>query len=560
MFYHQRLREAAHAAIADDAPPRAARAVRRAGSSATGGDPGQLAYHCAARRRARARRALGDRRRRAARAQLAWGLAADWYARALALGASAPAARAQLARVPVPRRQARRRGRRVLDARARRGRPAMRSLARARRRGVPQARRARARRSRSSTACSRAAASRATRNRARSVAARGRASPRAGSRRSRRRPQPVDDVLAAAYRVIASFLSTPYPIESLEYVLRGVALAERTGDRAAHAHGHGDARRRTSRRLARPVRRSRDRERAAARRRRAARRTRAWSRPAPTGMLATLRGDWAGMRAAHAEAERDLPAARPRALVGGLVPAHATGRSASYYAGEPARALELLDELDRHQPTICSRARCSARAAAARSSLDRRPRARARARPRCSSAPRPRIRAWPRSIARCSCGELALAEHDWARARARSAHELARSARAQWLSAMPAISAMVDVIAATAEIGLGDRAAAPRAPARSRARAVPPRPRVVLRGDRAAAVGRRPSTCSATTRPSRRVLARAAAVADERGGQVDRLAIAALDRRPRSRPGSSGPAVAWSTGSMIEEEPAWQRR
>src|SRR5262249_58415346 len=46
-----------------------------------------------------------------------------------------------------------------------------------------------------------------------------------------------DDVIASADRVIACFLSTPYPIESFEYVMRGITLAERTGDRAAHSMG-----------------------------------------------------------------------------------------------------------------------------------------------------------------------------------------------------------------------------------------------------------------------------------------------------------------------------------
>src|SRR5262249_26225016 len=37
-----------------------------------------------------------------------------------------------------------------------------------------------------------------------------------------RRDRPVDDDVAAAYRVIASFLSTPYPLESFEYVMHGI--------------------------------------------------------------------------------------------------------------------------------------------------------------------------------------------------------------------------------------------------------------------------------------------------------------------------------------------------
>src|SRR5262249_19327453 len=63
-------------------------------------------------------------------------------------------------------------------------------------------------------------------------------------------------------------------------------------------------------------------------------------------------------------------------------------------------------------------------------------------------------------------GELALAEGDWARAEA-IGNELARYTRAHWLSALPAIGAMIDTLLATAELGKGDPA-----PARARARAL----------------------------------------------------------------------------------------
>ena len=116
-FYHQRLRDAAHGR--DDAPTRGARVHRRfaAWLEREAGRRGSARVSLAARRRARrAPRAGAIAAADAARAQLAWGLAADWYGRALELGAdsvAAPAAR----RVPVPRRQARRRGDRVRDAR-----------------------------------------------------------------------------------------------------------------------------------------------------------------------------------------------------------------------------------------------------------------------------------------------------------------------------------------------------------------------------------------------------------------------------------------------------------
>ena len=67
-----------------------------------------------------------------------------------------------------------------------------------------------------------------------------------------------------------------------------------------------------------------------------------------------------------------------------------------------------------------------------------RPRRRARARRASSTRARRAARASPSIYRHVFAGELALAERDWPRASA-IGEELARSARSQWLSAMPAI-------------------------------------------------------------------------------------------------------------------------
>jgi len=144
--------------------------------------------------------------------------------------------------------------------------------------------------------------------------------------------------------------------------------------------------------------------------------------------------------------------------------------------------------------------------------------------------------------------ELALAEHDWARAAA-LADNLTRSARAQWLSVLPALTAIIDVIAATADIGratLGDRAAAQRA--RTAARRLYRRGRPSFYAATALRLAAQAETLLGGDASA--LYAEAAQVAEERGGRVDRLAIAAL----RGAPADAGPlarAVAWSTGGMI---------
>ena len=306
VFYHQRLRDAAAAAL-DRA--RHAHALHRRYAELFERERGDAGS---------ARVSLGRGRRtpRAPRARRSppptprapssrgrsppTGTAARWSS---AADVARPAREAR--RGAVPRRQARARPR-PSSRRSPRETGDRRSLARARRRVVHQARRARARPRRSSTACSRGAASRARAAARASACARalGVAARWLVPRRCAARAHRPTRSLTAAYRVIASFLSTPYPIESFEYVLRGIAIAERAGDRAAHGDGHGDARRVSRGRLARPVRRSRDRDARSGSRSRAARRIRAWSPPARPASSRRCAATGAGCAIAHEEGQQ----------------------------------------------------------------------------------------------------------------------------------------------------------------------------------------------------------------------------------------------------------------
>jgi hypothetical protein len=147
-------------------------------------------------------------------------------------------------------------------------------------------------------------------------------------------------------------------------------------------------------------------------------------------------------------------------------------------------------------------------------------------------------------------GELALAEGDYPRARALG-EELERSARKQWLSMLPAMQAMIDVVIATAEIGCaaaGDSAAARSA--QRRAKALYRRGKfsfyapagLRLWGQAEQLLGDRPR--------AQELFARARRSASERGGKVDQLAIAALVGAPLD-PGPLGFAVSWFTGGVI---------
>ena len=544
VFYHQRLRETADAAMTD-AARRTLHQRFAQWFEATTCDAGQLAYHWSAAghptRAAHWSIVAGE----AAQAQLAWGVASDWFARAVALGTATIPVRAQLAqclflggklaqaaeefltlaeadsdgdrwRVRAAEAYLKLgeldRGTKLLDAiLARRGQ-----------------RRARNR----ATSVIRAV----------SVAARWLAPVRVKQR-------PVDDVLSSVYRVIASFLSTPYPIESLEYVLRGVALAETTGDRAAHAMGMamlsayvatGSLGRFGDRAIANAQRLSAQ-----------------SGAPYPgmvvagaSGMLATLRGNWTGMRRAHTEAETVCKRL-------GLERSWEASFLRTYwalgelYAGEAPRALELLAGLTDTSEDLWTRAMlgsCRGRVhvlagdlGAARNVAD-------------ELARTPAARQGMSSIYRqVFLGELALAEGDWQRARL-VGDELAKSARTQWLSTMPAISAMVDVITSTAELGLangGERAAAERA--LGTAKRLHRRGRSSFYAATALRIWGQAEELLGDHAASRATLERAARVAAERGGKVDRLAISALIGAP-IEPGPLGPAVAWSTGGV------WQLR
>jgi hypothetical protein len=540
VFYHQRLREAAH----DATPPEARRERHRrfaAWYELGGGDPGQLAYHWQHAGEPARAAAWAIRAARAAREQLAWAIAADWYGKALELGAADP-----------------------LDARA--GRAEMLFL------GGKLAEAAQ-----EFLALSRADLP-GDRWRVRAAEAllklgeieRGLGVlddvlERRGQRRSRiraitvvravavaaswlsplpARPAPVDEVLAAAYRVIASFLSTPYPIEALEYVLRGIALAERTGDRAAHSQGmamlaaylaagslgrFGDRALATAERLAADA-------------------------PYPSmvaagcaGILAMLRGDWSGMRAAHEDGERICRRlGLERSWEASFLRSYwALGE---YYAGEPARALVLIDELTGSADDLFSRAMLGSYRGRALVMAGDLSAARTLAR---ELAGAPAARHGMASIYRqVFAAELALAEHDWARA-AGLAAELAAQIRAQWLSAMPAISVMVEVVAATADLGLaaaGDRAAADRAAAT--ARRVFRRGRASFYAVTALRLWGQAETYLGDHRRAHKILRRATAAARLRGGKVDRLALAALAGEPFD-PGPLGAAVRWATGGAI---------
>ncbi len=558
VFYHQRLRDTATAAMTETAR-RALHERFATWFENTTPDPGQLAYHWhAAGQAPRAAHwavAAGD----AARAQLAWILAADWYARALELDAEA-SVRERLAECLL------------LGGKLAAAATEFLTLARAGDVGTTMGRGDRWRVRAAEAFLKLGELDRGLRVLDDVLARRG--APRTHNRLVsvaramtvtarwlspvRLRPHNADDVLPGAYRVIASFLSTPYPIESLEYVMRGVALAESSGDRAAHAMGmamlagyvatgslgwFGDRAIANAQRLSLQS-----------------------GAPYPAmvasgaaGMLATLRGNWTGMRAAHEDAERVCKRlGLERSWEASFLRTYwALGE---YYAGEPARALELLSALTETSEDLWTRAMlgsCRGRVLVLAGDLDA-------ARGLAALLDRtPAARQGMSSIYRqVFLGELALAEHDWWRART-IADELVGSAREQWLSTMPAISAMIDVIAGTAAIGL---ATAGRTVDRTHAiDAVAIARRLHRRGSASfyAVTGLRLWAQAAYVLGDRtasaKILARAATAARERGGNIDRLAIRALGADAID-PGPLGPAVTWSTGGMIDGEHGWQLR
>jgi hypothetical protein len=120
---------------------------------------------------------------------------------------------------------------------------------------------------------------------------------------------------------------------------------------------------------------------------------------------------------------------------------------------------------------------------------------------------------------------------------------------------MPAVSAMIDVVAATADLGLAATSAAARVPAARRARVAARR--LLRRGKSSfyAATALRlwaqAEALGGDADAARALLARGQVVAAAQGGKVDQLAIAALDGQPID-PGALAAAIGWSTGGVIQ--------
>ncbi len=357
-----------------------------------------------------------------------------------------------------------------------------------------------------------------------------------------RRPAPADPILAAAYRAIAAYLSTPHPIEALEYVLRGIALAERTGDLAAHSQGlamlagylaAGTLGRFGDRALARAE-------------QLAASGNALYPRMVihgARGILYTLRGDWNGMRDAHAAGERVCAElGLERSWEASFLRSYwALGET---YAGNPTRALALLDASETGADDLFSRALIGSHRGRALVLAGDLRLARSISRELDRS---PHTGVGVAAIYRgVFAAELALAEHDWQRA-AKITAELSQTARAQWLSTMPAIMTLVEVPSAIADLGLartGDAAAAPRAFATAR--------RIHRRSKHsfyAATALRLQAQAEQLLGHAqwRRTLDRASTGTMS---EIDRLAIAALDN-PHVDLGTLAPAVAWNVGGAI---------
>jgi hypothetical protein len=257
-----------------------------------------------------------------------------------------------------------------------------------------------------------------------------------------------------------------------------------------------------------------------------------------------LRGDWSGMRASHRSGEKLCHRlGMERSWEASFLRSYwALGE---YYAGDPGEALALLGDLANTAEDMWSRAIVGSyrgRALVLAGDL-----ATARALRDEGAQAREGMAAFYHQLLAI---ELELADHAWDRAAAQCA-ALERSARAQWLTTMPAISAMIGVASGIAEIGRaagGDRAAAARAvgiakklhrTGKSSFYAVTAL-RLWAQAEGLLGHGRR----------SRALLDRAGEAAARRGGKVDQLAIAALSGAAID-PGPLARAVAWSTGGVL---------
>lgn len=345
----------------------------------------------------------------------------------------------------------------------------------------------------------------------------------------------ADAVLADAYRVVASFLSTPRPVEAFEYVLRSIELARRRGDVAGEATGlaivagylaagtlgrFGDS----------IITRSTALSEASAD---------PYARmvsAAAAGILATIRGRWDDMRAAQDRGERICKEL-------GLERSWEASFLRSYralgelYAGELDRAIDLAGSLYERAPDLFTRAMIGsfqgrALAAAGRTVEAAQSLAALVADPAAA-------RGLPRMYRYALEGELALATGRWRDAVA-VADQMGKAARGEWLSILPAVAVMRDVIAATGELGAGS-------PRRARALAR----RIGRRGDAsfyaptALRLEGQAELALGDDARARSLLDRAAEAAALRGGRIERAAIAAL--RGTAPPLELRAAVAWVT-------------
>ena len=550
VFYHQRLRSAAAATIAP-APKRALHHRYADLLQAERATPDQLAYHWAEAGEVGRAAHWAVVAARAASAQLAWALAADWYGRALELtSGDDPAARREL--------RAQRAEALFIGGKLELAAIEFETIGRAELGDAGDHWYVRAAESHIKLGeieigleildgvLERRGEKRARHRVISALRVVGVASRWLVPERLRSRGE-TDEVVIAAYRVIAKFLSTPFPVESFEYVIRDLAVAERAGDRAQHGMGmamlaaylavgtlgrFGDRAIASARRLSSES-----------------------GAPYPrmvaagaAGILATLRGNWGAMRIAHDEGhqickrlgmERSWEASFLRSY-------WALGE---LYAGEPTRALAIIDEIAAGSDDLIARALLgSYRGRALVLAGTDLPAARALERELARSPAARRGMAW--IYRQVFSGELALAEGDHARASALG-EELERGARRQWLSTMPAISAMIDLVNATADLGraaAGERARAARA--RSRARAMYRRGKSSFYAATALRLWGQAEQLLGDEESSRAILARAHRVAAERGGKVDQLAIAALVGAPID-PGPLAFAVKWFTGGVV---------
>jgi serine/threonine protein kinase len=345
----------------------------------------------------------------------------------------------------------------------------------------------------------------------------------------------ADAVMADAYRVVASFLSTPRPVEAFEYVLRSIELARSRGDVAGEGTGlaivAGYLAAGTLGRFGDAI------------IHRAAALSEASGDPyarmvsaASAAILATSRGRWDEMRAAQERGERICKEL-------GLERSWEASFLRSYralgelYAGDLGRALELADSLYERAPDLFTRAMIGSFQGRALAAAGRT--AEAAERLGALVGDPAAARGLPRMYRYALEGELALATGRWRDAIAVAA-EMGGAARAEWLWLLPAVAVMRDVIAATGELGGGS----PRR-ARALARRIGMRGGASFYAPTALRLEAQAERALGDDRRADELLDRAEAAAARRGGAIERAAIAAL--RGAAPPPVLRAAVGWVT-------------